>query len=284
MTNERRARPGRLRWMLCPILLLSLLGASGAKADRSACSSGYVKDSLDDQIRLYTLCLTGGDLSKGEIAWAFGNRGTVYLRKGDIDRALSDFTKAIEFDPKYALAYYNRAIVYLYRGELDAAEADLTDAIARPPARVRAEAYTRRGVIRMYEGRCAQALPDFDMALKMNRKLAWAYSAKAWLLATCPDDPIRNGAEALKFAQKALSLQDHWKAHDTLAAAYAELGQFEESLRELKVAQEKLAADEQAAQWQPHLQARFALYEARRPFREQPSEALAAGEWMASAY
>jgi tetratricopeptide (TPR) repeat protein len=210
--------------MLCPILLLSLLGASGAKADRSACSSGYVKDSLDDQIRLYTLCLTGGSLSRGEISWAFGSRGGAYLQKGEFDRALSDFTRAIEFDPKYALAYYNRAIVYLYRGELDAAEADLTDAIARPPARVRAEAYTRRGVIRMYEGRCAQALPDFDRALKMNR------------------------------------------------------------MRELKLAQEKLAADEQAAQWQPHLQARLALYEARQPFREQPSEALAAGEWMASAY
>jgi tetratricopeptide (TPR) repeat protein len=132
--------------------------------------------------------------------------------------------------------------------------------------------------------RRAQALPDFDMALKMNRKLAWAYSAKAWLLATCPEDSLRDGAEALKFAQKALSLQDHWKAHDALAAAYAELGRFEDSLRELKVAQEQLAADEQAAQWQPYLQARLEQYEARQPYRERPSEALAAREWLASAY
>jgi len=268
-------------WAL--VFLLSLLGASCARADISACTSGYVKESPDERIRLYTICLKSGN-RRGDISWAFGSRGIAYLEKGEIDRAIADFTKAIEYDPKFSLAYYNRATAHLYRGDLDAAEADFSDAVTRQPRRVHAEAHARRGVIRMYKGRCGEALTDFDTALKINRKIAWAYSAKAWLLASCADDQIRNGTEALKLAQKAVSLKDHWKGHDALAAAYAELGQFDDSVREQNVALTMLAAQDEAGPWLPHVAARLALYEKRQPYREQPSESVKAGEWLASTY
>ncbi len=40
------------------------------------------------------------------------NRGLEYQRKGQYDKAISDYTKAIEINPKYAVAYYNRGLAY----------------------------------------------------------------------------------------------------------------------------------------------------------------------------
>ncbi len=40
---------------------------------------------------------------------AYLNRGIVYQRKGQYDQAISDYNKALEINPRYALAYYNRA-------------------------------------------------------------------------------------------------------------------------------------------------------------------------------
>ena len=136
----------------------------------------------------------------------------------------------------------------------------------------------------MLRGSCGDAVRDFDVALKMNRKLAWAYGAKAWLLSTCADEQWRNGPAALQLAQKSLSLQDHWKFHDVLAAAYAELGRYEDSVRELKLAQEKIRADDSGSAWRASLQTRLALYEAGQPYREQPGAANTGSEWLAALY
>ncbi len=58
-----------------------------------------------------------------------------------------------------------------------------------------------------------------------------ALNALAWLLATCPESEIRNGPKAVAHALKACAL-DEWKSPellDTLAAAYAEAGNFAEA-------------------------------------------------------
>jgi tetratricopeptide (TPR) repeat protein len=39
---------------------------------------------------------------------AFRNRGIAWSEKGDIDRALADFSEAIRLDPKAAASYYAR--------------------------------------------------------------------------------------------------------------------------------------------------------------------------------
>jgi tetratricopeptide (TPR) repeat protein len=47
---------------------------------------------------------------------------------GDYENAISDYTKAIEIDPKYAVAYYNRGNIYYSRGEYDKAWEDIRKA------------------------------------------------------------------------------------------------------------------------------------------------------------
>ena len=113
MSNETPSRTLRQRpWSLHVLIFVgSLFGGSVARADMSACSSAYVKDSLDEQIELYTICLTHGQMSAQHLAGAFINRGVAYLRKGDTDRALEDFNKSIHYDPKFGLAYLNRALI-----------------------------------------------------------------------------------------------------------------------------------------------------------------------------
>jgi Flp pilus assembly protein TadD len=90
----------------------------------------------------------------------------------------------------------------------------------------------------------------------------------AWVLATSPDASVRNGAEAVKMATRAVELSGGREPDtlDTLAAAYAESGRWEQATetarRALALAREPLAKD---------IRARLALYENRQPFRSNPT-------------
>jgi len=151
----------------------------------SACSSAYVKSDVDQQIALYTRCITGGDMSKGNLAGAFTNRAVAYLEKGEVDKAFADLNSAIHFYPRMGLAYLNRALIYQDRGELDAAFADLSSAIKYAPSRVQAFAYTSRARLQYLRGNCAGALADLKVALVREPKRAEAQELEAWGLANC---------------------------------------------------------------------------------------------------
>jgi len=53
------------------------------------------------------------------------NRGNAYSLKGEYDKAIADYTKAIEINPKYAKAYYNRGLAYYLKKEYDKAWEDV---------------------------------------------------------------------------------------------------------------------------------------------------------------
>ena len=64
-----------------------------------------------------------------ERAETYYNRGLAHSKKGELELAIADYTKAIELKPDFAEAYYNRGGAFLRLGEQERAEADL--AIAR---------------------------------------------------------------------------------------------------------------------------------------------------------
>ena len=69
---------------------------------------------------------------------------------------------------------------------------------------------------------------DFDADQALDAGDAWALNQRAWFLATSPDERHRDGAQALETSQRACELTA-WREGrylDTLAAAYAELGDF----------------------------------------------------------
>jgi hypothetical protein len=89
--------------------------------------------------------------------------------------------------------------------------------------------------------------------------------------ATCPAAEARNGAEAVKLAMKACELTG-WigPAHlDTLAAAYAETGDFDSAVKWQKEAV-RLLTKKDPAEWSAQFEDRLKLYESGKPCRESP--------------
>jgi tetratricopeptide (TPR) repeat protein len=56
---------------------------------------------------------------------ALFNHGTSYADKGQYDKAISDYTKAIEINPRFAEAYNNRWGTYFHKGEYEKAWDDV---------------------------------------------------------------------------------------------------------------------------------------------------------------
>ncbi|MBA7715772.1 hypothetical protein ES703_124830 [subsurface metagenome] len=65
---------------------------------------------------------------KPKFRGAYHNRAAAYLKKGDYDRAIADYTKMIELDPKWALDYTYRGDAYKEKGDSTRAEADYNKA------------------------------------------------------------------------------------------------------------------------------------------------------------
>ncbi len=157
----------------------------------------------------------------------YNNRGAAYGEKGQYDQAISDFNQAIEINPRYIKAYNNRGIVYRLRRQYD------------------------------------RAISDFNKAIEMNPLDPEAYNNLAWLFATAKAPRFGDGKRAVKLALKACELSD-WKVGeylDTLAAAYARTGDFDNAVKW----QEK--ALEQSKSAKPsEFQERLDLYRQRRPW------------------
>ncbi len=200
-----------------------------------------------------------------QFAKAFSNRATLYVQAGDFEKALSDFQSALAIDPAMAPALIGRARVCHLTGRLEEALASFDAAIEQDDAGV--ETVCSRGDLLVDLGRYGDALQDYARAIDMDPKFEHAYRNGAWLLATCPDDSIRDAEGAIKGAQAALSC-DYGERHaalDTLAAALANAGRFEEAIGALQQAIE--IAPEAAV---PAYQARQQLYETGQPFRTHP--------------
>jgi tetratricopeptide (TPR) repeat protein len=111
---------------------------------------------------------------KLESAEAYYNRGLTYGKKGQYDRAISDFNKAIELNPKYAMAFNDRGVAYFYKGQCDKAISDYNKAIEIDPEYYKA--YSNRGNAYLYKGQINQAIPDYNKAIELNPGYALAYN------------------------------------------------------------------------------------------------------------
>jgi len=92
-----------------------------AEAYKKRGNAYYEKGQYDKAISDYSKAI---ELNP-RYANAYNNRGNVYDEKGLHDKAISDLSKAIELNPKYAVAYNNRAISYFYKKEYDKAWNDV---------------------------------------------------------------------------------------------------------------------------------------------------------------
>jgi tetratricopeptide (TPR) repeat protein len=194
-------------------------------------------------------------------AATYNNRGNAHVRLGRTEEALADFTAALQADPHFAMAYFNRARVHWDRGEYHDAVADYTEAIRLEPGDL--SGYHNRGRVRALLGDYAAALADNLEALRLAPEDALTHNNLAWLWATCPKAELRDPVRALEYGRKACELTG-WREPgflDTLAAACAANGQFEEAAQWQRKAMELCREEEK-----PDYQTRLALFEAGRAY------------------
>lgn len=128
-----------------------------------------------------------------------------------------------------------------------------------------------RGHFYRSQQRYANARTDFEEVIKIAPNYKRGNQELSRLLSTCPQDAIRDGAKALEYAEKLMSLEKSGSAESlkTLAWAYAESGNFEKAV-ELETQVSRIPG-----QMDPGVDARLALFRASRPYRRYetaPSE------------
>ncbi|HUU19879.1 MAG TPA: protein kinase [Sedimentisphaerales bacterium] len=132
-------------------------------------------------------------------------------------------------------------------------------------------AYYNRAKTKMRGDELAEAISDYEAAVLVDPGYALAFNALAWLRATCPTAEFRDGAKAIENATKACELTDWKKAGyvGTLAAAYAEAGDFDSAVKWHKKAFD-LLPEEQRPTYQAIYESRLKLYQSGKPYRESP--------------
>jgi protein O-mannosyl-transferase len=118
-------------------------------------------------------------------------------------------------------------------------------------------------------GQTDEAIRHFQEVLRTWPDYMPALNNMAWVLATCPDPKVRDGAEAVRLAERACELTGRKNPSllDTLAAAYAETGRFDDAVRTAEEALSLALADDKkplADAIGTHLE----LYRSGRPWHE----------------
>ena len=208
---------------------------------------------------------------KPDCADAYCERGQAWCLKGELDKAIADYSRALRLDPNHIKGYNRRASAWSERGEYDKAIADCNQALRLRPDD--AEGYHNRGKVRSDKGEYDKAIADFVEAVRLKPNYAEAYKDLAWLQATCPDDRYRRGKEAVTNAKRACQTRGtnptEWRHFiQTLAAAYAEDGQFDEAVESQKKAIQMAATSGDAAETaKAELRSMLELYNQGKPYR-----------------
>ena len=123
---------------------------------------------------------------------------------------------------------------------------------------------------KMSSGEFAEAISGYETAVRVDPDRALAFNDLAWLRATCVVAEFRDGARAVEQATKACELTNFKKAHyvRTLAAAYAETGDFDSAVMRQKEAIDLLSEDEE--ELRGDFEERLKLYQSGKPCRESP--------------
>jgi len=150
---------------------------------------------------------------------------------GKLDEAVPHYQKALEINPDDLDNRYNYGLTLIDLERYDEALEQFTFVLKKNPQY--SKAHRALAVVLNRKGDVAGALRHYEEALRLSPDDLNTLNNLAWLLAVSPDRNLRNGARALELAQELCSKTEYKMAGalDTLAAAFAQVGKFEEAVK-----------------------------------------------------
>jgi tetratricopeptide (TPR) repeat protein len=204
---------------------------------------------------------------RNKVALKFFKDAQEQLKAGEVENAQRSLDAALRNDPTFWPALYTRANVFLIQGKPQLAIQDCGEALRQNPAFC--EAAPLRASANAALGRYAESLKEIEHVVAIRPRttaLARALNDRAWLHSVCPDPAFRNGRQAIKDAKAACGIMswDDDDMIDTLAAAYAEAGDFDSavSYEERALATKGISANDSKV-FQHHL----VLFKQHQPIR-----------------
>jgi tetratricopeptide (TPR) repeat protein len=197
------------------------------------------------------------------LALAHLHRGDVHLSRKDYDSSVLDEDEAIRRDSGSFEAHRTRGWARYYLGDSDKAVADFTEAIRLDPED--AGGFFSRANVLYARGEYARSLSDANEAVRLDPKDHQSLNIRAVIWASSPDETLRDGPRAVESAMRACDLSGWRDAYylRTLAAAHAEIGQFDSAVQW----QERAHALQQDERERQRDLERVDLYKARKPYR-----------------
>lgn len=193
-------------------------------------------------------------------------RGLIAAEREDYPAAIRDFRRLASKNPDDPAILGQLGMLYLAAKQPHEAikrfsRALELDADSFPCRRGRSDA-------QISIGDHVAALDDLEKAHLLEPEDSSVLNNLAWLLATSPDDLVRNGPRGVELAKQACELTDWKQAHiiSTLAAAHAEAGDFEAARTYSKQAVEQGGDDDLI---RVQLEAELASYRDNKPWRER---------------
>jgi tetratricopeptide (TPR) repeat protein len=193
--------------------------------------------------------------------------GNALFAKGRIDEAIAHYQKAIAAQPDHFLARYSLGHALLEKGELEGAIQVCRSALLLRPSD--ADCQTTLAIALEEKGNPTEAIQHYQKALELAPKSISTLTNLAWLLATSQDASLRNGAKAIELATQADRLVGgtNTLVLRTLAAAYAENGEFTNAIRTARSAMQ-LARMHGEDSLTADLGQQIALYQLGMPYRD----------------
>jgi len=187
--------------------------------------------------------------------------------QGNLEAAIANYRAALQTDPANAQTHDQLGKVLARQGNIREALAQFEEAIRLEPENF--EPHYDAALALVILGIPEAAIKSYRETIRLRPDWPVALNDLAWLLATHPRPEIRNGAEAVRFAERACQLSQQREASylGTLDAAYAEMGRFKDAIATAQLAQTRASGagqkDVAAA-----AKARIELYRAGKPFRQ----------------
>ncbi|HEX3718930.1 MAG TPA: tetratricopeptide repeat protein [Verrucomicrobiae bacterium] len=201
---------------------------------------------------------------------AHNGLGSVLLRRGQLDDAIARFQKALELNPLSMNARLNLGLALAQKGRLDDAISQFEKCLLIDPQN--APTHGNLGDLFLKKGRVADSVAHYQAALDLQPANPAILNDLAWIRAANADARFRDGAEAVRLAERACQITDYKVPIilNTLATAYAEAGRFDEAVATAEKTRQ-LAISMGSPEAAGSLLKTIQLFKSHRPYHETPN-------------